>query len=276
MAIFNLLHNYHPQPILFTVGPVSIHWYGLLIAVGMVMGWLVISYLVKKSGVGPPILMHIEQMAVYGILGGLIGARLYHIVSELPYYIEHPLQMFMIWQGGLGIFGALVGGALAIYVYCRKHALSFFLFADVFAPGIILAQALGRWGNYFNSELFGLPSTAPWSIPIPYILRPAEFMNYEYFHPTFLYESLWNIVVFIILFFVFRYIYGLGTRSPSVGRVFALYLILYSFGRFFIEFIRIDPQPELWGLRLAQVAAIIVFVLGMGIIVMSKEKTKRV
>ncbi|MDA2922630.1 prolipoprotein diacylglyceryl transferase [Patescibacteria group bacterium AH-259-L07] len=287
MWIFNFLHTFHPQPILFRMGPVAIHWYGLLIVIGMLAAWLVISYLVKniKSEVGPPILGHIEKVVVYGVIYGLIGARLYHVFSELPYYIEHPLQMFMIWRGGLGIFGALVGGALAFYWYCRKHKLSFLLLADIFAPGIIIAQAMGRWGNYFNSELFGLPTEVSWGIPIALVYRPAAFMNYEYFHPTFLYESLWNIAVFIILFLVFKQIYkkqrpeyGGRTSVISVmrypGAVFAVYLILYSFGRSLIEFIRIDPQPEFFGLRLAQIVAIGAFIAGWTIIIKSKIKNQ--
>ncbi|MDA2936407.1 prolipoprotein diacylglyceryl transferase [Patescibacteria group bacterium AH-259-L05] len=301
--MFNFLHTFHPQPILFHIGPVAIHWYGLLIAVGMIIAWLVIAYLVK-SGKGSgkrsfpvgvtgannvsdtrgrkpygeqssrakraTMFGHVENVAVQGILYGLIGARLYHVLSELPYYIEHPLQIFMIWRGGLGIFGALVGGALALWWYGKKHNLRFLLFADIFAPGIIIAQAIGRWGNYFNSELFGLPTSKAWGIPIAFVHRPAAFMKYEYFHPTFLYESLWNIVVFIVLFLVFKQIYR--RKGSSAGKVFALYLILYSLGRFLIEFIRIDPQPEFFGLRLAQMVAIGAFVVGWTIVVNLKKK----
>lgn len=269
--MFNLLHTYHPQPILFTIGPIAIHWYGLLIAIGMFAAWFVVSHLAKniKSEVEPLILEHIENVAVYGIIFGLVGARLYHVLSELTYYIEHPLQIFMIWRGGLGIFGALAGALLVLAIYCQKHKLSFLFIADIFAPGLILAQAIGRWGNYFNSELFGLPTNHSWGIPITLFRRPIDFSLYEYFHPTFLYESLWNILVFIILFFIFKKIYHRG-RVPIVvkysGAVFTLYLILYSAGRFLIEFIRIDPQPEFFGLRLAQIAAIVVFAAGMGIL----------
>lgn len=280
MWVLNFLHTYQPQPILLQIGPVKVYWYGLLIVIGILAAWFVTIRLLNIKGQTYEKRKFnrsdLYNLGFYLIVFGIIGARLYHVFSELPYYFQNPLQIFMIWQGGLGIYGAVVAGTLVLFFYAKKHGFSFLFLGDVLAPGVILAQAIGRWGNYFNSEVFGFPTNMAWGIPIGFSQRPIEFLSAQYFHPTFLYESLWNLFVFVVLLLVFNLIFkNYGHRGSIVGgRVFGLYLILYSLGRFLIEFIRIDPQHMLFGLRLAQIVAIVVFVAGWAIIVNSRLKTQ--
>lgn len=276
MWIFKFLHQYQPSPIILQVGPISIHWYGLIIVIGILAAYYIISFLSKKSDLQDRsdfnILDILWDMGFYLIIFGLLGARLYHILSELPYYLKNPLDMFMIWQGGLGIFGAILAGSIVIFIYTKKYKLSFLILADLLAPGLILAQAIGRWGNYFNSELFGQPTNLPWGIPISALSRPSEFLSYEYFHPTFLYESLWNLFVFaILLFIIFKIKNHKGRNIIGSGKVFGFYLALYAFGRFIIEFLRIDSQPIIFELRLAQIVAIVVFIVGVAIIIWPRQ-----
>ncbi|HKL17231.1 MAG TPA: prolipoprotein diacylglyceryl transferase [Patescibacteria group bacterium] len=256
----NFLHGFSPSPIALELIGIKIYWYGLLIAIGAFLAYMVYFFITKKILKSSYLFSYIENLIVYLIIFGFIGARLYHVLARLPYYLKNPIEVFYVWQGGLGIFGGIIGGIIVLYFYNKKKPFfknkykSFLRITDILAPGIILAQAIGRWGNYFNSELFGSPVS--WGIPIPVLKRPSMFKGFEYFQPTFLYESLWNLIVFLILILlVVKFI----KKRP--GLITGSYLMLYSLGRFVIEFFRIDSQPQFLGLRMAQI-----FCLGLIIV----------
>lgn len=317
------LHSHHPNPILVEFGPVRIYWYGLFIVVGIFVAFAVTRWLLEKYGRIKnrplPLLIkdgnQIVDLSVYLILGGLVGARLAHVLSERQYYISRPLEIFKVWNGGLWIYGAIAGGLVGLFAYVRKYTpptplkrgdksrnasllespseplfsraegkpacagrgyvIRFLL--DIFAPGLVFAQAIGRWGNYFNQELYGLPTKMPWGIPIDAIRRATGFTGSEFFHPVFLYESLWCAFVGIILLLMHK---NRGNHTPCLrrqsdsslewkeyGRIFLWYLFLYSFGRFIFEFLRIDPVPMVFGIRITQIAAGGVMVAAAGMLI---------
>lgn len=224
----------------------------------------------------------VDDMAFWLILSGVIGARAYFVLFNLPYFSAHPLDIFKVWQGGLAIHGAIIGGAATYFVYIFKHKLNWKLYADVIMPGVLLAQALGRFGNFFNSEAFGGPTNLPWKLFIPLGNRPIGFENIEFYHPTFLYESLWNLVGFGVLVLLARAIYktkegdrvqGTGDWGDFAGAIFYSYLIWYSIGRFFIEGMRLDSL-YLGQFRAAQVVSVILFTFGIiGLIFLYKKAT---
>jgi prolipoprotein diacylglyceryl transferase len=222
-----------PSPILVELGPLALRYYGLLIALGIAVGtWLAGKELARRG--------HAPELALdsllYIIPPGFIGARLYHVITDYELYANNFSGVFAVWNGGLGIYGAVAGGLLGAYVFCRVRNLDLLTFADSVAPGLIIGQAIGRWGNYFNQELFGLPSDLPWAIRIAPENRPAGFEDATAFHPTFLYESLWNLAIGLSLLWVARR-FATGLKD---GDIFVLYVSLYSLGRFFMELLRID------------------------------------
>ena len=224
-----------PSPIIFEAGPFAMRWYGLCIALGIAIGTFVVSRELSRKG-------HDGALALdalfFVIPLGFIGARVYHVLTDYDLYAGDPFPgVFEVWNGGLGIYGAIVGGFLGALIFARIRGISLLMFADAAAPGIILAQAIGRWGNYFNQELFGRPSDLPWAIRIAPENRPDGFADAQAFHPTFLYESIWNLLVFFVLLFIAR---RFASRLKD-GDVFLLYVSLYSVGRFFVEALRIDP-----------------------------------
>lgn len=223
-----------PSPIIFELGPIALRWYGLLIALGIAVGTFVVSRELRRKG-------HDGDLALDALFFvvplGFIGARVYHVLTDYELYAGDPFPaVFEVWNGGLGIYGAVVGGFLGVVIFARVRGISPLMFADAAAPGLILAQAIGRWGNYFNQELFGRPSDLPWAIRIAPENRPPGFEDAAAFHPTFLYESIWNVAVFFALLYVAR---RFAPRLKD-GDVFLLYVSLYSLGRFFVESLRID------------------------------------
>ena len=267
---FDFLHTFKPQPIILRLGFLNIYWYSCLIVLSVLLGLMLVFKLRVRFKIKKQLL---ENLFFYLIIGGFLGARLYHVLSELSYYFKHPWQVFAVWQGGLGIYGAVIVGILVLFWFCRKHKLSFLSLADLLAPSLILGQAIGRWGNYFNQEIFGKPTNLPWGIPIEIGARPSEFLTGQYFHPCFLYESIWNFLIFLVIIFMMRSDLHRGRTSKErkPGNVFAFYLILYSLGRFSLEFLRIDPQPILFNLRLAQIFSLLVFIFGFYLIIKSRS-----
>ncbi|OIO47771.1 MAG: prolipoprotein diacylglyceryl transferase [Parcubacteria group bacterium CG1_02_37_51] len=250
--MFNWLHTYHPQPILFEIGWFRVHWYGLIMVIAILVGLWLVNRLAQQQEFAKA---QWDKLVFYVLLSGLLGARLYHVFLEWTYYQEHLLDIFKVWQGGLAIHGAIIFGAAIVYLFCRRQQWSLFLVLDIMSLGIILGQAIGRWGNYFNQEIFGQPTDLPWGIFINEINRPLELMQTVYYHPTFLYESLLNLILFIILYFSFNRL----IRWP--GLVFSGYLVGYSIIRFSLEFLRIDHTLVVVGMRWPQIFSIFVIFL---------------
>ena len=254
-----------PGPLLFQLGPFSLRWYGLLIAIAVLLGLLLATRLGKQRGIDPALIADLLPILV---LAAVIGARLYYVTFEWRQYQLNWLDALAIWRGGIAIHGALIGGTLAVILYSRWRRIAFWNLLDVLLPSVALGQAIGRWGNFFNSEAFGLPTDLPWKLTIPYDNRPAEFLDQSSFHPTFLYESLWNLGVLALLLVLFER--GIrGRINLPVGAISCFYLVAYSCGRFWIEGLRIDPLCLMGtppycdgGLRMAQLVSLALIALG--------------
>lgn len=259
--MFNFLHTFHPQPILISFGPVTIYWYGLFFVLGILAALAITFRLAKYYGLKSDLIF---DLSFWLIIGGLLGARAYDVFLQLPYYLQNPWQTLEIWKGGLAIHGAIIAGLLIIWLFARRHKINFWKLSALIAPGLALAQALGRWGNYFNQELFGRPTDLPWGIPINLINRPWQYVSNVYFHPTFLYESLGCFLIFIFL--IIYNAYFIKKERPSVRFYIwstVLYMILYSILRFSLEFIRSDEAPYLLGLRWPQIISLIIVILSI-------------
>ena len=247
-----------PGAIAVNTAHITIYWYGIIMAAAFLVGLFVVIIFAKKEYKEENIFDTLTDIAFWALLGGILGARLYYVLLSLSYYIKHPLEIIMLQNGGLSIQGALLGGIIAVLIYTKKTKTEFLKYADLYALGLPVAQAIGRWGNFFNSEAFGLPTTMPWGVFIPEILRPDAYSMNEYFHPTFLYESLWNIFVFLILFFVIKKHF-----FKNKGVLFFSYLILYSFGRILIEIIRVDSVLNIIGIPVAIWVCIITIIISV-------------
>ncbi len=224
-----------PNPVLIRIGPVAIYWYGVLIVVGAMLAAHIASKLSSANGHDPEIAWNLLLVV---LITGVIGARLYHIVSSWDYYRLHPNEMFGLQMSGFGIYGAVAGGVLGLWAFTKYHKLRFLEWADYCAPGLILAQAIGRWGNFFNQELHGYPTDLPWGIYIAPEHRLPGFEAYERFHPTFLYESLLCFLGFVLLLYLARH----WRHGRLYGDIFFLYGIIYPVIRFFTEF----QRPDAW------------------------------
>jgi phosphatidylglycerol---prolipoprotein diacylglyceryl transferase len=224
-----------PSPVIFEAGPFALRYYGLCIALGIAAAtWLTGRELARK---GYDSTLALDSL-FFVVPLGFIGARIYHVVTDYSLYADDPIpDVFEVWNGGLGIYGAVAGGFLGVLLFSWYRGISPLVFADAAAPGLVLAQAIGRWGNYFNQELFGRPSDLPWAIQISPENRPTEFANVATFHPTFLYESIWDLLVCLTLLWIGR---RFADRLRD-GDILLLYVSLYSVGRFFVETLRIDP-----------------------------------
>lgn len=247
-----------PGPILKQLGPITIRWYGLLIATAVLVGVILSQNLAKHRHVDPELL---GDLSIWLVIGAIPLARLYYVTFQWEEYANHPELIFAVWQGGIAIHGAIIGGVIATLIFARLKRVSFWQLVDLVAPSLILGQALGRWGNFFNSEAFGRPTDLPWKLFIPQNRRPSEYIDYSYFHPTFLYESLWDVMVFgLLLVLFFR---GLkGKPQLKVGTIALVYMVTYSIGRFWIEGLRTDSLM-LGSLRIAQVVSLVEIVLGL-------------
>jgi prolipoprotein diacylglyceryl transferase len=212
----------------------------------------------------------VGDIAIWAVPFGIVGGRLYHVITDNGLYFGHgrnPVAALYIWQGGLGIWGAIALGAVGAYIGARREGVRFPPLADALAPGIVLAQAVGRWGNYFNQELFGRPTTLPWGLKIDAAHRPSGYEQYATFQPTFLYESIWDVGVALLVIWADRR-FRLGH-----GRAFALYVAAYCAGRGWIEYLRIDPVEanDVFGLRLNVWTSIVLFTLSVAYIVWSSR-----
>ncbi len=275
--IFLVLRS--PGPELFQLGPFSLRWYGLLIAISVLVGLNLSGELASKKGLKKSL---INDLLPILVLASVIGARVYYVAFEWRNYtgknfwssinflnINIPIPSAIeIWGGGIAIHGALLVGTLSIVFFCRWKKEPFWDVLDVLVPSVALGQGIGRWGNFFNNEAFGLPTNLPWKLFIPYRFRPEIFSYQEYFHPTFLYESIWNIFVFIMLIFLFKKAIKKEMKIPP-GSLSCFYLITYSLGRLWIEALRTDPLclggvPPFCegGVRIAQLISLFLITAG--------------
>lgn len=261
-----MIHLSFPSPPVewasYQLGPLTIRAYSLWILAGIFIAlWLTTKRWVERGGKSEVV----SDVAFWAIPFGILGGRLYHLITTPePYFGAggHPMNAFKIWEGGLGIWGAVALGSLGAYIGARRHGVQFTAFMDAAAPGLLIAQAIGRMGNYFNQELFGGPTDLPWAVQIDPAFRPEGFEQFTTFHPTFLYEMLWNLAGAALIIYLDR---RLDLRG---GRVFWLYVMVYVSGRLWIEMVRIDTAVHVLGLRINVWVSIGVLLLGIAMFVM--------
>ena len=268
MNILNSIPS--PDVSSFELGPIRVHFYALFILIGIALAIWIGSRRFRQRG-GQAVM--ILDIALWAVPFGIVGGRIFHVVTHWDYYFYAGADLskvFAVWEGGLAIFGALLLGSVGAFIGARTAGIKFLAFADAIAPGVLVAQAVGRIGNYFNNELFGLPTTLPWGLEISTAnpAYPAGLPAGVLFHPTFLYELIWNLMGFAVLIWLDR------KFKLRWGQMFAAYLITYSIGRAFIESIRIDPSEIFFGLRTNVWSAIFGIAIGVALFVWSRRKHK--
>lgn len=241
------------------LGPLTLHVYGLLIGLGIIAAIQLAERLARRDGVRVDGLLSVLLPA---IAMGFVGARLYHVLSEPRRYARDPIDIFKVWEGGLGIWGAIAAGAITAMLLAPRHGIDRRRLLDAAAPACALAQAIGRWGNYANQELFGRPTTLPWALEVEPSHRPERFAQSTTFHPTFLYESLGLLAIVALLT-----VLALRWRTRPRGILFAFYVVLYSTIRFFVEGLRVDPAHEFGPLRQNEWLALVLAVGGAAVVV---------
>ncbi len=245
-----------PGEVAFHIFNFPVYYYGIIMAFAILAG-IFTAWALYKKYYGTKNAERIFDLSPLAILVGIIGARLYYCLLNAPYYMAHPEQIFDIRQGGLSVHGMFIIGLLALWGFSKFYKMSFPKLLDVFACGVALSQSIGRWGNFFNSEAFGKPVSADWPIKltIPLDKRPFQYLTKEYFHPTFLYESVLDFAIFLLLLFFFK------RFSKTPGITACCYFIMYSVVRIFVEELRIDSALNVGGFPIAQiVSAIIIFI----------------
>lgn len=248
-----------PDPVCFRVGNFEVRWYAVLITLGLVFAFFIMQNRLKKAGEDPEL---IYDLLLWTVPLGVIGARLYYVAFMWEYYAHDLMEIFMVRHGGLAIHGAILGGALGVFLFCRQKHVDFWTVADVIAPALILGQALGRWGNYFNGEAYGMQTDSFFSIQV---YENGQLINVV---PTFLYESVCDMLIF---FFLILYV---DRHKKAQGEVFCWYAILYSLCRFFIEGMRTDSLL-FFGLRIAQIVSIVGVVGGIVFLLFFRKRAKK-
>lgn len=263
------------SPIVFHIGPFPVHWYGLLIGTGVFIALMLAIREGKKHGIHPD---QFVDLVMYGVIAGILGGRTYYVIFEWDFYKNNPSKIVAVWEGGLAIHGALLASVITLIIFCRVRKLSFWRMADIGAPNLILAQAIGRWGNFMNQEAHGGPVSREFleSLRLPeFIINQMYIYNenpgngmvpgFYYHHPTFLYESIWNVIGFIILV-------NMRRLKLKTGELFLSYLSWYSFGRFFIEGMRTDSLMLTDTLRVAQVVSVLLIIGSVSLIIYRRKK----
>ncbi|WP_125710229.1 prolipoprotein diacylglyceryl transferase [Lacticaseibacillus porcinae] len=247
------------NPIALQLGGLEIHWYGVIIACGVLLAvWLAMKEAVRR-GISDD---HILNLVLWALPFALIGARTYYVAFEWPYYSQHPSEIIAIWHGGIAIYGALIASVIVFLVYCRVKWLPAWLVLDIAAPTVMIAQAIGRWGNFMNQEAFGAKTTLTYlrGLHLPEFIIQQMNISGAYRQPTFLYESMWNLVGFILIMSI-RHHKGWFKQ----GEIFLSYVMWYAFGRFFVEGMRTDSLYLIPGLRISQALSIVLFVVALGL-----------
>ncbi|AKP63812.1 prolipoprotein diacylglyceryl transferase [Levilactobacillus koreensis JCM 16448] len=242
------------NPIAFRLGPIAVHWYGIIIASGVVLAVTLAVREGRRRGIDPD---DIYDMILWALPAALIAARLYYVVFQWSYYQHHPGEIIAIWDGGIAIYGSLIGAGLVVFFFCRSRFIPVWLMLDVAAPTVILGQAIGRWGNFMNQEAFGRVTSLAFlqGLHLPQFILNQMFIDGAYRQPTFLYESTWDLLGFIVLMSL-RHYPGLFKQ----GEVFLSYVLWYSLGRFFIEGMRTDSLMLLGIIRVSQLLSVVLFV----------------
>lgn len=248
------------MPESFNIGPLTVYYYGIILMFGALAAAFLAANEAKRRELDTEI---VWDGLIWTLIFGIIGARLWHVFTPPPsmvergittmWYLTHPLDLINIRAGGLGIPGAVIGGGIGLYIFCRRRKIDFRIWADIAAPAVALGQAIGRWGNFVNQELYGKPTDLPWAIYIDPQKRVPGFERYDYFHPTFLYESLWNFAnMFLLLWLARRY-----DKKLKPGDLVLVYAIAYPIGRFLLEFLRLDSS-QVAGINANQTFMIVV------------------
>ena len=251
------------------IGPITIHFYGILIMLGVLAAAWLSARRASQYGQKAD---DAWDILPYALIGGIVGARIWHILTPsasmiaigktTAFYLTHPLDAIAIWNGGLGIPGAVLGGFIAVYIYARKHDMSIMAWADIIAPGLALAQAIGRWGNFVYQELYGAPTDLPWKLFISPAARLPGYEDIAYYHPLFLYEFFWNLLNMGVLLWVSKRFKG----WLKTGDIFFMYLVIYPVGRFFLEFLRLDAST-VGGINANQTLMLVIAVLALATLI---------
>ena len=245
---------------------VKVHWYGIIITLGIILAFSYCAWRAKQAAI---IFDDLLDMTIFAVIFGIIGARLYYVLTSLDEYKSF-YKMIAIWEGGLAIYGGLIAGGLTVFLVCKYKKISFMKVADSAAPGVMIAQALGRWGNFFNGEAYGeelLEGSPLYFIRMGLIPNIESSTRMHYFHPTFLYESLWNIIGFVIINLIYK-------KKKFDGQIFYMYVAWYGFGRMLIEGLRTDSL-YVGAFRISQVVGFICFVVGTLLLVLNLIKSRR-
>ena len=260
----NLTLNYI-DPVAFQLGPIAVRWYGIIIACGILLGYFIAQRTLQRVGFDKDVLVDI---LFWSAIIGFIVARIYFVIFQFPYYAQHPAEIPKIWHGGIAIHGGIIGGFITGIFICKRKNINPFQMGDIAAPSMILAQGIGRWGNFMNHEAHGGPVSRSFleHLHIPDFIIDNMYINGVYYHPTFLYESIWDVLGFIILLSLRKHL--------RIGDTFALYLIWYSIGRFFVEGLRTDSLMLTSHIRIAQLMSIVLVIVGIVIIIVRHVKFK--
>jgi len=262
----------------FQIGPLYIHFYGIILMFASLAGAWLATVEAKRRGQDPDV---VWDALVWILISAIIGARLWHILTPPPsmveqgittyYYFTHPLAAIAVWKGGLGIPGAVIGGLIAAYIFSKKRDLNFPMWVDIAAPAIALGQAIGRWGNYVNQELYGAPTDLPWGIYIDLRNRIPGYQQFERYHPLFLYESIWNLGNMFLLLWLARHY----DKRMKDGDLFLVYLVVYPLGRFLLEFLRLDSS-KISGINANQTLMLFVMIFAIAALILRHRKTDKI
>lgn len=271
----------------FNIGDLTIPYYSLCLLAGIIVGYLLVLKYAKNYNVEEK---HIDNLLFLSLPTAIVGARLYHVLAEWNYYKNNLHEIFSLQMSGFVIFGAIIGSLIVFWIYAKVKKFNIWELLDLGSLGLLAGQIVGRFGNFFNKELYGYPTDLPWGVFIPFEKRIVGYENYEYFHPTFFYESIWNVIGLVIILLLERHWVETHPTSPTCllmrqglrrtncaslqyGKTFSFYLIWYGIGRLIIGFIRIEPK-DLWIFNDGQILSIIFFVIGVVLLFRNKVKKK--